>query len=82
MHPRLDRAQLDLQRLGDLGVREPFDIVQEKGRAVVRGQLVNGAPEHRFELPFDRRVLESPRPVDRHLYMLAPLIEGRGEVFP
>src|SRR5258707_11754986 len=29
VHARLGRAQLDVQRLGDLGIREPFDIVQE-----------------------------------------------------
>jgi hypothetical protein len=65
LHARLDRAQLDMQCLGDLGIREPFDIVQEKGRAEILRQLVNGATEHRFELTFDRRVLQSPRPVDR-----------------
>jgi hypothetical protein len=29
MHARLDRAQVDVERLGDLGIRESFEIVQE-----------------------------------------------------
>jgi hypothetical protein len=35
VHARLDGAQLEMQYLGDFGIREPFDIAQEKWRAVV-----------------------------------------------
>ena len=31
VRPRLDRAQLDLQRLGDVGARESLDVVQDAG---------------------------------------------------
>jgi hypothetical protein len=49
--------------------------VQEKGRAVVRRQLVDRATEHPLQLSFDRWILQPPRPVDRDLPMLAEVIE-------
>jgi hypothetical protein len=50
VHARLDRARRDAQRLGDLRIREAFDIVQEKGRAVVlRELIVDGATERRLQ---------------------------------
>ena len=66
-----DRAQLDVQRLGDLWIREALDIVQAKDYAVGRRQVIDGGAEHRPQLAPDRGVLQSPRPVNRRLYMLA-----------
>ena len=54
MHARLHRAQPDLQRLGDLRVREPFDLVQEKGRAVKYRAGVPWMTASAFSLPSAR----------------------------
>ena len=35
VHPGLHGGQTQVQRLGDLGIRESLDIVHEKGRPVV-----------------------------------------------
>ena len=50
MHPRLDGGGLDPQGLGDLGVREPVDVVQEKGRAVLLRELVDGRAKYGLQL--------------------------------
>src|ERR1700730_5229323 len=82
MHARFDRAYLELERLGDLGIRETLDVAQEKRRAGVLRKLVDRAAEYPPELAFDRRVRQSPRPIHSVPHMLARVVERRGLVFP
>jgi hypothetical protein len=42
---RLDGADRDAERLGDLGVRAPLELVQDERRALVVGQPVERAPD-------------------------------------
>src|SRR5258705_9521190 len=82
VHARLDRGQGHLEDLGDLGIRQPFDIAKEKGRPQTRRQLVDGATKHRPELTLDRGVPHFPRPGHPHLRMLALVIERGSDVPP
>ena len=48
--PRPDRAELETERLGDLLVREAFEISQDDHDPALLGQLRDGAVERRLEL--------------------------------
>src|SRR5215471_18539217 len=49
VHARLHGGQFDLKRLGDLGVREALDVMQQERGALVTRQEVDGRAEHRVE---------------------------------
>src|SRR5439155_18302749 len=55
--PPLDGGERDLERVGDLGVREADDVAEQERHLQVDGQVLNRAPE-RVDLlePLDRRV--------------------------
>src|SRR5437899_1435908 len=64
---RLDGGQRDVQRLGDFGVREALDIMQKEDDPIDRWQRIDSGAEDRPQLTLDRRIVKSPRPVNRRL---------------
>src|SRR5438132_8567510 len=71
VHPRLHRRQADAERLGDVGIRQPFDVVQHQGRSVVVRQRVDRGREHAPKLALQRLLVDPIGPVIHRLEVLA-----------
>jgi hypothetical protein len=55
--PPLDRGERDLERVGDLGVREADDVAEQERHLQVDAQVLDRAPDGVDRLdPLERRV--------------------------
>src|SRR3989338_3442961 len=64
---RLDRRQADPERLGDVGVREPLDVVQDERGSVVGGKAVDRLGQGVAQLTLQSHLVHAPGPVVHRL---------------
>src|SRR3972149_6944414 len=75
---RLDRRQADPERLGDVRVREPLDVVQDERGSVVGGEAVDRLGQGGAQLTLQSHLVHAPGPVVHRLEVASVLVEGWG----
>src|SRR2546423_6645353 len=78
VHARFHRGQADAERLGDVGVGQPLDVVHHEGGPVVGRQAADGALEHLAQLAGERALVHALGPVGHRLEVAG----GAGERGP
>src|SRR5207244_3702214 len=78
VHARFHRGQADAERLGDVGVGQPLDVVHHERGPVVGRQAADGALEHLAQLAGERALVHALGPVGHRLEVTAVAVE-RGQ---
>jgi len=63
MNPALDGRKAEAEDVGHLGVRKPFDVVEDQGCAIIRRKGPDGPLDHCSKLQLSRRVFTEAGPV-------------------